>query len=52
MFIELVDVVDLEKGIAITLIKMKDQVDIMQFKKMRSSYKLNIIELPDEITLD
>jgi translation initiation factor 4A len=41
-----------KKGVAITLVKMKDQTDIFQFRKMKTSYRLNISELPDEISID
>jgi superfamily II DNA/RNA helicase len=41
-----------KKGAAITLVKLRDQTDIFQFKKMKTSFRLNISELPDEITID
>ncbi len=41
-----------KKGVSITLVKMKDQTDVFQFKKMKNSYRLNITELPDEISID
>lgn len=41
-----------KKGIAITMVKMKDQSDYNIFKKMKNIYNLQISELPENITID
>lgn len=38
-----------KKGIAITLVKMEDQMDVKIFNKMKHYYKIEINELPDNI---
>jgi len=36
-----------KKGVAISLVKTKDQIDIKIFQKLLNFYKLNIVEMPD-----
>ena len=38
-----------KKGIAITMIKMKDQLDIKIFNKLKNYYKIDIKEMPPDI---
>jgi len=38
-----------KKGVAITLVKMEDPMDIKNLNKMKHFYKINIDELPDNI---
>lgn len=38
-----------KKGIAITMVKMEDQMDVKIFNKMKNYYRIDIEELPDNI---
>ena len=38
-----------KKGVAITMIKMTDPVDVKTFNKMKHFYKINITEMPENI---
>lgn len=38
-----------KKGVAITMVKMEDPVDVKSLNKMKHFYKLNVRELPDDI---
>jgi superfamily II DNA/RNA helicase len=38
-----------KKGVAISMVKLNDQVDIKIFAKMKNFYKMNITEMPEDI---
>jgi superfamily II DNA/RNA helicase len=38
-----------KKGVAISLIKMQDPIDVKIFNKLKHFYKINIVEMPESI---